>query len=83
MSNIEVFTHGNEIIIWFELVNFVLPLLPLKICLSLTGLKLWHFWGFSFLFMPECQINYFVSTINLFYVGEITDSDDIYFPGYL
>lgn len=38
-------------------------------------------WGFSFLFMPECQINYFISTINLFYVGEITDSDDIYCPG--
>lgn len=31
--------------------------------------------------MPECQINYFISTINLFYVGEITDSDDIYCPG--
>lgn len=33
--------------------------------------------------MPECQINYFISTINLFYVGEITDSDDVYFPAYL
>lgn len=36
-----------------------------------------------FSFMPECQINYFISTINLVYVGEITDSDDIYFPAYL
>lgn len=73
MSNIEVFTHGNEIIIWFELLKYA---------------KVWQDWnygtfeGFLF-FMPECQINYFISTINLFYVGEITDSDDIYFPGYL
>lgn len=24
--------------------------------------------GFFFFFMPECQINYFISAINLFYV---------------
>lgn len=41
MSNIEVFTHGNEIIIWFELVNFVQVPYPLKYA------KVWQDWNYG------------------------------------